>query len=137
MTQREKVKDSMKNKILVIAVILTIGTSLMAITSSQSAAKVQSGLDQERYNRMVAEEKLEKASAKISSLSSELDNAKMKIQSIQAAVEEDKSTASELKAQLESVTKLKESLERKMIEIKNAQAVPVMANEGNSPVKSQ
>ena len=137
MTRREKVKDSMKNKILVVAVILTIGACLMAISSSQSATKVQQGLDQERYNRMVAEEKLEKANSKVASLQTELENTKAKIQSIQAVLDQGKSTTAELKSQLEGVTKLKESLERKMSELNSAQALPVPATGANPPVKTQ
>lgn len=135
MARREKVKDSMKNKILVVSVVLTIGACLMAISSTNRASRVQQGLDQERYNRMIAEEKLEKANAKLSSLQTELDTAKSKIQGIQAVLDQGKSTTADLKAQLESVTKLKESLERKMLEIKNAQAMPAI--EAKPPVKTQ
>ena len=125
MTRREKVKDTMKSKILVVSVILTIGTCLMAISASQSASKAQAGLDQERYNRMVAEEKLEKATAKLVSLQTELDNANTKIKGIQAVLDQGRSTNADLKAQLETVTKLKATLERRMEDLKNAQAMPI------------
>ena len=128
-------KDSIKNQILAVSIILTIGACFMAISSTNSASKVQEGLDLERYNRMVAEEKLEKANSKMISLQTELDNTKSKIQSIQAVLDQGKSTTSELKSQLDSVTKLKDSLERKMSELKNAQAMPVAV--ANPPVNTE
>ena len=129
-------KDSMKNKILTVAVVLTIGACLMAISATRSSAKVQEILDQERYSRMTAEEKLEKASAKLTSLQSQLNDANNKIQGIQAVLDQGRSSNADLKAQLESVTKLKASLERKIEELKNAQ-VPVPAMPANPPVKTK
>ena len=115
----------MKDKILIVAVILTIGTCLMAISAGQSAAKAQQALEQERYNRMTAEEKLEKSAVRLVTLQNELDNANAKIQSIQAVLEQGKTVTSDLKSQLDGVTKLKESLEQKIQELENA-AMPAV-----------
>ena len=111
-------KEAMKSKTLAVAVILTVGACFMAVSANRTAAKTQQSLDQERYNRMVAEEKLNETSSRAAFLQTELDSAKAKIQSIQAVLDEGKSTNSDLQAQLDSVTKLKESLERKMEEMK-------------------
>jgi len=109
--------EQMRNWILLAAVVLTIGSCLMAINSSQTAEKIQKGLDTERYNRMVVEEKLDKAALKIVSLETELENAHTKIQGIQAIMDEGQSNQAALKEQLESVGKLKESLEKRLQEM--------------------
>ncbi len=122
----------MKTKILAVSVILTIGASLMAINEFKKKSQIQQGLDQERYNRIVAEEKLDKATAQIASLQSDLDSATSKIQSIQIILEQGKILNSDLKSQLESASRLKESLEKKITDLKNVQTMPQPAPSSQS-----
>ena len=119
-----------RNLIIGVAVLLTLISCFLSIGSSQQAAKIREGLDQERYNRMVVEEQLEKAQGTITSLQSQLEGANAKIKGIQALVEEGQSATSDLQAQLQSVSQLKTSLEKKLDELQQksmaAVAVPVV-----------
>ena len=114
--------DKLKNKILLVVVVLMAGFCLMALSSNQTVAHTKEELNQERYKRMVAEENLNKATLKMGTLESDLNNAREKLQSIQAIIQEGKLQTSDLKSQLESVTKTKEILEKKLEELKSAAA---------------
>ena len=113
----------LKNKILIVVVVLMAGFCLMALSSNQTVAHTKEELNQERYKRMVTEENLNKAALRLGTLESDLNSAREKLQTIQAIAQEGKSQASDLKVQLESVTKAKEALEKKMEELKSAAAV--------------
>ena len=116
-------KNQLQSKLLVIAVILVIGASLMAMSSNQTAGKIKQELEQERYNRMVAEEGLSKTQSKINALESELTTAKDKIQTVQAILATGQEEASDLKSQLDSATRAKASLEKKIEELNTTQVV--------------
>ena len=101
----------MRNKILVLAAVLTLGCVAMVFFSGQTVDKTRKDLDQERYNRMVAEEKLEKALVKIKSLETDLTNAQNQAQGLQTVLEQEKNANVDLKTELEKTSKLKEVLE--------------------------
>ena len=115
-------KEKANQKILVVAVVLMIIVGLMAINANKTLAKLQQNLDRERYQRMVAEENLNKAMTKVNALESQLTSTHDKIQSVQAILEEGQKTTSDLRSQLDSVTKTKEVLEKKIEELKAASA---------------
>ncbi len=124
-------KEKSKSLIIGAAILLTFFSCFLSISSSQQASKIREGLDQERYNRMVVEEQLEKAKVTIVSLQSQLEGANTKIKGIQALVEEGQNATSDLQAQLQSVSQLKSSLEKKLEEIQQksmaAAAAPVVS----------
>lgn len=111
----------MKNKILIVATILAVGCLIMVVLSSQAVDKTRKSLDQERYDKMVAEEKLEKALIKIKSLENDITNSQNQTQSMQAIVEQEKNANTKLKTELAKVTKLKDVLED---QLKNALVAP-------------
>ena len=113
-------KEKAKQKILVAVVILMVMTGVMAVNTQRTLGKFQQNLDRERYQRMVAEENLNKAATKISSLESELGTIRDKIQSAQVILEEGQKTNADLQSQLEAITKAKETLEKRMEELKTA-----------------
>ena len=117
----------MKNKIMIAAAVVVVGCFAMVVISGQTVDKTKKNLEQERYNKMVAEEKLEKAALKIKSLESELTNAQNQTQSIQTVLEQEKIAGANLRLELEKVTKLKEVLEE---ELKNALVVPLQPPAG-------
>lgn len=119
----------LKNKILLVVIVLMIGFLFMALSSNQTAGHIKRDLDQERYKRIVAEENLGKASSKINSLETELSGTRDKIQSAQAILQEGKAETSDLKIQLEHMTKAKEALEKKIEELKNATASEAVPTE--------
>jgi chromosome segregation ATPase len=113
-------KDKANQKILVVAIVLMVISGLMAINSNKTLAKLQQNLDRERYQRMVAEENLNKAITRMNSMASELASTRNKIQSVQAILEEGQKNNSDLRSQLESTINAKEALEKKIEELKSA-----------------
>lgn len=120
----------MKDKIIVIAVLLTVGCVAITIVSGSKASQNSKMLDQERYNRMVAEEKLEKALAKVQSLESALTSAQNQAQSIQDTLAKEKTANEGLKTELEKTEKLKQILEN---ELKNS----LVTESAKSPAQGQ
>jgi len=116
------VDEKLKNKILLLVIVLMVGSLLMALSSNQAVGHIKRDLDQERYKRIVAEENLSKSSAKINGLEIALSATRDKIQSVQTILQEGKSETTDLKVQLERMTKAKEALEKKIEELKNAAA---------------
>lgn len=126
--------EKLKNKILLVVIVLMVGFLLMTLSSNQTLGHMKRDLDQERYKRIVAEENLNKASVKISTLETELSTTRDKIQSIQAILQEGKNETSDLKGQLESVIKAKEALEKKIEQLKNAAAPAAEVPAESKPV---
>lgn len=102
----------MKNKILIIVAILAVGCLGLVIFLSQNVSQTSKDLIQERYNRMVAEEKLEKALFKIQSLENELTNTQNQTQNLQTVLEKEKVASDKIRTELEKTSKLKEVLEK-------------------------
>ena len=115
------------NNLLIVAAVIAMGCLVMLFISSQTVSKTQKDLNQERYNRMVAEEKLEKSEGKIKSLENELTNAKNQAQSIQSTLEKEQKSNSNLLTELEKMTKLKGVLEE---QLKSALVPPALAPTG-------
>lgn len=112
----------MKNKILIISAILAVGCLTMVIISGQTVDKTRKDLNQERYNRMVVEEKLEKALLKVKSLENETTSSQNQAQNVQALLDQEKKANQDLRTELEKMTKLKGILED---QLKNALVKPV------------
>jgi len=123
------VDEKLKNKILLLVIVLMVGFLLMALSSNRAVGHIKRDLDQERYKRIVAEENLSKSSAKINSLETELSATRDKIQNVQTILQEGKSETTDLKVQLERMTKAKEALDKKIEELKNATAPAAVVEE--------
>ena len=128
--------EKLKNKILISVIVLMVGFLLMALTSNQAVGHIKRDLDQERYKRIVAEENLSKASAKVNSLEMELSSTRDKIQSVQVILQEGKTVTTDLKVQLERMTKTKEALEKKIEELRNAEAPADAVSAESKPVSA-
>jgi septal ring factor EnvC (AmiA/AmiB activator) len=120
----------MKSKILIISVTLALGCLVVAIISGKTIGESGKMLDIERYNRIVAEEKLDKAMQKIQSLENSVASAQNQLQSIQAVLEQEKVTNDNLKNELEKTEKLKIILEQ---ELKNALVAPPQESPEGQP----
>lgn len=101
----------MKNKILVIAVFLTFGCVVMAILSGTKVSRTREELNVERYNRMVAEEKLSQTSTKLNSLEAEMAKKQDQIEKVQALLEKEKVAALTLKNQMDKLLETNKQLE--------------------------
>ena len=110
----------MKDKVLIITVILTIGCLVYAVKASQRVNQNQAIIEVERYKRMEAEEALQKAQSKNVSLVNELTNVRNQLQGIQTILEKEKVASANFKEELERVSDSNESLK---IKIKNALSV--------------
>lgn len=121
--------EKLKNKILLLVIVLMVGFLLMALSSNRAVGHIKRDLDQERYKRILAEENLSKSSAKITGLETELSATRDKIQNVQTILQEGKSETTDLKVQLERMTKAKEALEKKIEELKNATAPAAVVEE--------
>ena len=107
----------MRSAIYAVIIVVMIGSCLVAITANNNADELQQSLNQERYARMVAEEKLQKANLRIKSLEDQMAETQNKIKSVQTILQEGQSTNSDLKAQLENMTQVKSSLEKRIDEL--------------------
>ena len=134
----------MKNQIGIIAVVCAIFFAVLTFVFQQKAEKLQQEVNQERLTRMNTEEKLEEIKTKIRSKETELIAAQDKIQAIQAALNQGQNFNSDLKSQLESVNKLKNTLETKVKALEEEQknileqalpppTVPTTTPSGGSP----
>lgn len=124
----------MKDTVLVVSIILMIGCCAMAISSNQTAGRVQQDLEQERYQRIVAEENLYQANMKLTSSEVELTAARTKIETIQNILKEGKDQSSDLKVQLDSLTRTRQDLEKKIEDLKVEQAQMVSEMEAVAAV---
>jgi len=101
----------LKDKILILTVILSIGCLAIAVIASQKVNRNQQDLVQERYKRMVAEESLQKAQTKVKILRNDIVNVQNQVQGLQTILEKEKTLSSDLRTELEKLDKLNEVLE--------------------------
>ena len=107
----------MKSLVIFGAILLALAGVGLAVHYNKNANYAQNVLNQERFEKLTAEENLEKANAKIESLTTELDRTKSKIKNISTLIEQTNSLNSDLKSRLETISKMNESLENKMKEL--------------------
>ena len=88
----------------------------IALLFSQKVGRVSKDLETERYNRMVAEEKLDKATAKMQAIENEFTNMQNQSQGLQVVLEKEKQASDKLRSELEKTTKLKDVLEKELKE---------------------
>ena len=104
-------------KIFVITVLIVLGYVALVIISGQKVSALNDELIAERYNRLVAEEKLEGVLSKLRSFEVSLSEAHNQLETIQANLQEKERTTAYLQTEVEKVTKVKEILEQ---QLKNA-----------------
>ncbi len=120
----------MKNKMLILISALAVICVGIVFFAGSKVAGTKKDLDQERYSRMVAEEKLEKALIKIRSLENEVNVAQTQTQNLQAVFDKEKAASSKAQTELDKMTKLKEVLEK---ELKNALVPPAATEQAPQP----
>ena len=86
----------------------------MVAISRKTLEKSNNTIELERYERMVTEEKLDKASQKVSALEAALAKAQGDTKDTSALVRQEKEKSEQLKVELEKTTKLKELLEQQL-----------------------
>ena len=103
-----------KDIFLVILVLVCVGLIVALVAILEKSDKVNKSLDEERYGRMVAEESLQKNSAKLSTLEAQLKTANEKISKVQGLIDHQKSANADLQKQLQELSDLKADLEVKL-----------------------
>ncbi|MFA5088807.1 MAG: hypothetical protein WC552_07220 [Candidatus Omnitrophota bacterium] len=118
----------MKNTVIWSAVLLMIASIILMLNANKNIGHVQKNLDQERYLRMVAEEKLEQASGEMRALQRGLSESEKKIQGIHAILAEGATEKAVLKAELENIARAKEELERKIADLEGKANMAAVAD---------
>ena len=113
----------MKNKLLPLIYVLTAICLVLTVVSNQRTKAVYQSLNEERYKRIVVEENLQQAFLKVKSLESQLSQSQEKLQNVDLILNQGKSENTDLKIQLQQLTKLKESLERSIADIRDDPSV--------------
>lgn len=107
----------MKTSTVVLSIILAVVAVFFGVQNTQKASKAVAILDQERFSRMTAEEDLQVAQAKVSSLETEIKRAQGKLKSTETIMEQTKVMNEDLKARLDKAAQIKTRLEEKINEL--------------------
>lgn len=120
-------RDNSKYLVIALAAVVALLSCLLAARYNTSASKAKLELDQERYNRMTAEESLEKVNSKASALENDLRTSEAKFKSLETLLKQTVTINDDLKSQINKVNQVKEALDKKMQEIQNVSipAAPV------------
>lgn len=110
----------MKIIAIVLAVGLIVFSAALAVNYNASALSTRKDLDQERYLRMVAEEKLERTGAQIRKLESELSRVEREMKGVQDLLDQSQEANDRLQTKLDGAAAVKEALERKIEELQQA-----------------
>lgn len=108
----------MKIVAIILAAGLVVFSAGLAVNYNAAALGTRKDLEQERYVRMVAEEKLERSGAQIQRLESELSRVEKEMKGVRERLDSAEEANHRLHAQLEETAAAKESLERKIEELK-------------------
>jgi septal ring factor EnvC (AmiA/AmiB activator) len=116
-----------KNTGLIAGVVVVVGCmSVLLVHYKQEAQKITRTLEAERYNRLVAEEKVVNTVSKIKHLETELKSSEEKIAKVQAVLKDQKSLNTDMERQFERLSKAKAELENQLrIAIAQPPSAPV------------
>lgn len=121
----------MKAVSIIFAIVLTVASIGIAVNASKYSNEARTELEEERYLRMVAEEDLDKATTKVSSLTSKLDSLQTKLKNVERLLDQTKASNKDLKTRIDREAKLKKDLELRIQELEKiaskVKAVPAAA----------
>ena len=107
----------MKVVLIGFTVILVVLSCGLAIRYNQDADSARHELDDERYTRMVSEEKLQEADQKVRALSAELKHAHSKIDNMTVVLDQVKAMNGDLRNRLDRASIIQTSLDRRISEL--------------------
>lgn len=108
-----------KTLTLPVAVAVAVIGFVLAISASVTTSKMQQGLEQERYKRLVAEEQLQKSQMTIKAMDQELVTAHNKIQGIEKILNQGRTDSEQLTSQLQNVTQERETLKQQIQQLQD------------------
>lgn len=103
-----------KDILLVVLVLVSVGLVVASVGIFEKNSKVSKSLEEERYNRMVAEESLQKSAAKVVTLEAQLKAANDKMVKVQEFIDQEKTVNADLQKQYEELSKTRANLEAKL-----------------------
>jgi len=115
---------TVKNKIPIIPIVLLIICLAIVVLSTQRIEKARKIVEQERYQRMVAEEQVEAMRGKINKVEASLNDAQEQTERIQVILEQEKQELIALRAELDKNKKIKEDLQKKLESTAIQQVIP-------------
>lgn len=128
----------MKDIVLVVLILLTLGLSVLLIRFHEKALKADKKLEEERYTRVIAEEQVQKNNAKIASYEAQLKVATNRMERIEDILKQEKDVNEDLKRQYDKLSQTKNELEGKLQQaIDQAQTAMASAQEAAQNVAIQ
>ena len=103
-----------QKRILITLAVLTACCLAVAIFSSRKASLTHDELNEQRYQRMVAEEKLEKAKTKIRLQEGQIEKLQKERDQLDALLREEKGAIANLRTDVEKGRRLNEILQREL-----------------------
>ncbi len=107
----------MKNSLVPIAVFVIVVACVVVVKANQTVGSIRKTLDEERYQRITTEEKLQITEQKLGSLTAELESSKSKLQKIQQVMDSGELEKSDLSVKMDSLAKEKTALEQRIQEL--------------------
>jgi len=123
----------MKDIILVVSLLLAVGLSVVVVRLAEKADKAGKSMEEEHYSRMVAEETLQKNSAKLTTLQEALKEDQDKMAKIEDILDQEKNVNSDLKKQYDQLSEAKANLETKLQTVLQEKAKATAALEQAQP----
>lgn len=118
----------MKNMIVPVSVAVAIVGCVLAVSANGTTSKIHQDLHQERYQRLLAEEQLNKSQMTVKSLQSELEETRDKLAGIKEILDKGQS---DLKSQINQMQQENQAL---MTQLQQMQAAPAPQQEPVPPV---
>ena len=118
----------MKTTVMIVAILLAVLGITMTVRFAKDSQSHEQSLNQERYNRMVAEESLASANTKINALETELERLQNKSKNMEKILIETNAMNDDLKARLDKAMQVREEMEKKMGELQNITSPPPTGN---------
>jgi peptidoglycan hydrolase CwlO-like protein len=106
-----------ENKSFLVLAFISVGCLAISIVSSQKFQRTKNDLNDERYNRMVAEEKLEQMKTKVRMLESSTQKSQADVNQLNLLLQRNEGAISNLKLELEKTERLNQVLQE---QLKNA-----------------
>lgn len=107
----------MKNSLAPIAVFVIVVACIVVLKANQTVGSIRKTLDEERYQRMTTEEKLQATEQKLGSLAAELESSKDKLQKIQMVMDSGELAKSDLAVRMDALAQEKAALEQRILEL--------------------
>ncbi len=126
----KKAEGSMKNMVVPVAVIVFVLVCVMTVMTSIQNKKNFSLLEQERYKRLTAEEKLQVVQTHAAKAEADLQAAQEKLNGIDGILQQGNSVAQKLTTELENVKGERDLVQKQLMELRESIGVGTLKESG-------